>query len=164
MNVAGSIALLATKSELAGANFGISLAFMLIGIPLGFAFWYRSIYVGIKHDRSISFMLFYFNFGIHLAAMIILGIGIPGWGGAGFIYMISSFGRNEVGAGVMCLFASIAFSMQVLYGIWNLRLVIIYYRSKGLSAEKAKEEAVKGVASSNISQSFAKDAIKSSIV
>jgi hypothetical protein len=164
LNMAGAIALLATQSESAGANFGIALAFMLLGVPLSFAFWYRSIYVGVKHDRSVSFMLFYFNFGIHLAAMTILAIGVPGWGGAGFIYMISSFGRNEVGAGVMCLLGFIALSLQVLYGLWNLRLVIIYYRSKGLSAEQAKEEAIKGISSSSAAQSFAKNAIKSSIV
>lgn len=164
MNLAGAIALLATQSELAGANFGIALAFMLLGIPLSFVFWYRSIYVGVKHDRSISFMLFYFNFGIHLAAMIILGIGIPGWGGSAFIYMISSFGRNEIGAGIMCLLASVAFSLQVVYGLWNLRLVVVYYRSKGLSADQAKQEAIKGLASNSVAQSLAKDAIKSSIV
>jgi hypothetical protein len=164
LNLAGAIALLATKSESAGSNFGIALAFMLLGVPLSFVFWYRSIYVGVKHDRSVSFMLFYFNFGVHLAAMIVLAIGIPGWGGAGFIYMISSFGRNEIGAGIMCLLASLAFSIQVVYGLWNLRLVIIYYRSKGLSAEQAKEEAIKGVASNSVVQSLAKDAIKSSIV
>ena len=95
--------------------------------------------------------------------MVILGIGIPGWGGSGFIYMIASFSRNEIGAGVMCLFSSIAFSLQVLYGTWNTRLVVIYYRSKGLSSEQAKDQAIHGIASSGVGQSLAKEVIKSTI-
>jgi hypothetical protein len=69
------IALMAGKAESSGASFGIALIIMLIGIPVAFVFWYRPIYFGIKHDKSLSFFLFYLNFGFHLCVMTILAIG-----------------------------------------------------------------------------------------
>ena len=75
LNMIAGIALLASQAEGSGATFGISLVIMLVGIPVAFAFWYRSIYVGVKHDRSISFFLFYLNYGFHLGVMCILAIG-----------------------------------------------------------------------------------------
>ncbi len=72
----------AVKVENSGATFGISLLIMLVGIPVSFVFWYRSLYKGVKFDRSMQFFLFFFNFVCHLGAMILLCIGIPGWGGS----------------------------------------------------------------------------------
>ncbi len=71
-----------SRPEGAGTTFGISLLIMLVGIPVSFVFWYRNLYKGVKYDRSVNFFLFFFNFAFHVGAMIVLAIGIPGWGGA----------------------------------------------------------------------------------
>jgi hypothetical protein len=46
LNFIASIALLSSKAEAAGSTFGVALVIMLIGVPVAFAFWYRSIYEG----------------------------------------------------------------------------------------------------------------------
>jgi hypothetical protein len=137
---------------------------MLVGIPVAFTFWYRAIYHGVKHDRSASFFVFYLNYGFHLAVVCLLGIGLPGWGGAGLIYVFDTFGAGKTGAGIVCLLNFICFALQLLYGLWHLRLATLYYRSKGMSAEEAKQQALQSVASSGIGQTLAREAIKSSMV
>jgi hypothetical protein len=164
MNLIAAIALIAGQAENAGANLGISILMFLIGVPVAFSFWYRSIYDGVKRDRSISFMLFFINYGVHLGVMILMSIGIPGWGGAGFIYTLQAFAKNQIGAGVLCILALSLFWGQCLYGLWHLRLAIVYYRSKGLSAEEAKSQALQGAAKSAVGQAFVREVVKSSVV
>ncbi|KAH6570131.1 hypothetical protein BASA50_004793 [Batrachochytrium salamandrivorans] len=163
LNLIAAFSLLVTKAESAGATFGIALLMTFLGIPMSFVFWYRSLYLGVKHDRSINFMFFFFNYSCHLAIMVIMCIGIPGWGGAGFIYMFSQFNTN-LGSAILCIISSSFFIFQVLYGIWQIKAVHTYFRSKGLTTDQARNQAVQGVASSKIGQEVGRQAVKQAVV
>ncbi|KAJ3117300.1 Secretory carrier-associated membrane protein 5 [Phlyctochytrium bullatum] len=151
MNFVAAFALLVVKAESAGGTFGLALVIFLVGIPVS---------SGVKHDRSISFFLFFFNYGFHLAVSALLSVGIPGWGGAGVIYTLAQIGSNP-GAGILCAIASGLLIFEVVYGVWQMKAVSGYYRSKGLTAEQAKQQAISGVASSNIGREFAGAALRS---
>jgi Zn-dependent protease len=56
------------------------------------------------------------SYFFHLAATIALGIGIPVWGGAGYIIMFDQFSRNVVSA-IFCAIAAASFSFQLLFGL-----------------------------------------------
>ncbi|KAJ3211415.1 Secretory carrier-associated membrane protein 5 [Dinochytrium kinnereticum] len=152
-NFAAAFALLVVKAENAGGTFGLALVIFLVGIPVS---------SGVKHDRSISFFLFFFNFGFHLAVSALLAVGIPGWGGAGIIYCLSQIGSNP-GAGILCAIASSLLIFEVVYGVWQIKAVSAYYRSKGLTAEQAKQQAINGVASSGFGRELAGAAVRSSM-
>ncbi|KAJ3097898.1 hypothetical protein HDU97_004476 [Phlyctochytrium planicorne] len=161
-NFVAAFSLLVVKAENAGGTFGLALVIFLVGIPVSFVFWYRPLYSGVKNDRSISFFLFYFNYGFHLAVSALLAVGIPGWGGAGVIYCLSQIGSSP-GAGILCAIASGLLIFEVVYGVWQMKAVSGYYRSKGLTAEQAKQQALSGVASSSIGREFAGAALRSSM-
>jgi|LakMenEpi03Aug12_release.lakeMendotaPanAssembly.Ray.scaffolds.fasta_scaffold3089224_1 hypothetical protein len=78
--------------------------------------------------------------------------------------MLQGFGTSNIGYAVMCLLALICFCLQILYGLWHLKLIIAYYRSNGLTAEEAKAQALQGMVKSGVGQAVAKEAIRSSIV
>ncbi|KAJ3096852.1 Secretory carrier-associated membrane protein 5 [Phlyctochytrium planicorne] len=160
VNFAACFALLIVKAESAGGTFGLALIIMLIGIPVSFVFWYQPLYNGVKSDRSISFFLFFFNFSFHLAVSALLAVGIPGWGGAGVIYSLSQLGSN-IAVGALCAVSSSLLIFEVVYGLWQIKAVQGYYRSKGLTMEQAKQQAIEGVASSSVGKEMAGAALKS---
>lgn len=160
VNLAACLALLIVKADSAGGNFGLSLVYFLVGTPVSWNFWYQAIYNGVKHDRSVSFFLFFFNYGFHIAFSGLLAVGIPGWGGAGIIYTIATIG-SDVGCGIVCGIASGLLCFEVVYGLWSVKNASVYYRSKGMSVDAAKREAAQGVASSGIGRELAAGAVKS---
>ncbi|KAI9355953.1 scamp family-domain-containing protein, partial [Zopfochytrium polystomum] len=161
INFCAAFGLLIAKAESGGGTFGLALVIMLVGTPVSFVFWYQPVYNGVKRDRSISFFLFFFNYGFHLAFSALLAIGIPGWGGAGVIYTLQQLGSN-IGVGILCAIASTLLIFEVVYGLWQMKAVSGYYRSKGLTAQQAKEQAIQGVAASGIGRELAGAAIKTS--
>ncbi|KAJ3307942.1 hypothetical protein HDU76_004233, partial [Blyttiomyces sp. JEL0837] len=161
-NFCAAFGLLINKAESAGGTFGLALMILLVGVPVSFVFWYQPIYAGIKRDRSVSFFLFFFNYGFHLAFSLLLCIGIPGWGGAGIIYSLEQLGSNPA-VGILCAIASGLLIFEIVFGLWQIKAVSQYYRSKGLTAAQAKEQAIQGVASSGFGRELAGSAIKSSL-
>ncbi|KAI8846779.1 scamp family-domain-containing protein [Chytridium lagenaria] len=159
-NFVAAFALLVVKAESAGGTFGLALVIFWWGRQ--FVFWYRPLYSGVKNDRSISFFFFFFNYCFHLAVSALLAVGIPGWGGAGIIYTLSQLGSNP-GTGILCAIASSFLIFEVVYGLWQVKAVQGYYRSKGLTAEQAKQQAINGVAGSGIGRELAGAAVRSSM-
>eukprot|EP00842_Homolaphlyctis_polyrhiza_P006680 jgi/Hompol1/7012/HPOL_002825-RA len=162
INFIAAFSLLVTKADSAGGTFGISLVMLVLGVPVSFMLWYRSLYEGVKHDRSMSFMLFFFNYSAHLAIMALMAIGIPGWGGAGFIYMFAQF-SNNLGSGVLCLIATACFVFQCVYGLWQIKATHAYWRSQGLTTDQARNQAVQGIASSQFGQDVGRAAIHQAV-
>ncbi|KAL2917464.1 hypothetical protein HK105_203130 [Polyrhizophydium stewartii] len=162
INFIAAFALLIKKADGAGATFGMSLLLLVLGVPFSFVFWYRALYDGVKRDSSIKFMFFFFNYAVHLAAMGIFAIGITGWGGAGVIYTLSMF-STDMGAAVLCLIASCCFIFQIIYGLWQVKAVHGYWRSKGLTTEQARDQAIHTVASSRVGQEVGRAAVKQAV-
>ena len=161
MNMVAALSLLSTGADSGATTFGISLLIMLVGIPVSFTFWYRQIYMGVKQDSSISFFFFFLNYSFHIGASVLLCIGIPGWGGAGFIYLLDRFSKNQVGSGVLCIIATSLLAIEAILGLAYIAKAIAFYRSAGMSTEKAKKQAAVSVAKSDIGRDIAFQSVKS---
>ncbi|KAL7746543.1 hypothetical protein RI367_008070 [Sorochytrium milnesiophthora] len=162
INMIGCFSCMVTKDPAGGSMFGMSFLIMCIGIPVSWMMWYKPLYDGVRFDRSLSFFFFFFNYGFHLAAMCVLCVGVPGWGGAGVITTISQFSLNVV-SGIICIISTASLGFQVLYGLWQITNVTVYYRSKGLSMRQAQNEALRDLAASEAGQQLAKEGAKQAI-
>ncbi|KAJ3055049.1 Secretory carrier-associated membrane protein 5 [Rhizophlyctis rosea] len=162
VNCVAGFSCLVTKAEQGGSQFGVALIVMAVGIPVSFVFWYRPLYQGVKLDRSLSFFFYFFNFACHLAIMALFAVGVPGWGGSGVIITIAQLGNN-VGSGVICAIATGLLIFQCVYGLWQIKAATAYYRSKGLSVDQARNEAITGVAKTQVGRDLAAEALKSQV-
>ncbi|KAI8811630.1 scamp family-domain-containing protein [Cladochytrium replicatum] len=156
-NFIAALGLLIIKAEGSGGTFGLSILILLVGAPVSFVFWYRQLYDGVKHDRSISFFMFFLNFAIYLGAKIIFVIGMPGWGGAGAIYAMQAFGEN-IAVGILCIISTGVMGFGVLNGIWQIKNAVSYYRTRGMSVAAARNEAVTGFTQSEVGRDLIKSA------
>ena len=69
----------------------------------------------------------------------LLSIGIPGFGGAGIIYAVKTFGTNTA-VSILCIVSAVGFIFQVIFGIWQLKNV------RGFQLEEQKEkDSIKSV-------------------
>ncbi|KAJ3163469.1 Secretory carrier-associated membrane protein 5 [Geranomyces michiganensis] len=162
INAIACFSLLVTNASSGGTTFGVSLLILLVGTPVSFVFWYRPLYNGVKNDSSAQFFFFWFNYGAHLGVAALLAVGIPGWGGAGVILTLAQF-KNNVGSAILCIIASSLLIFQVVYGTWQIRSASVYFRSRGMSAQQAQEEAVTGFASSKAGRELAGTAVKTAV-
>ncbi|TPX67052.1 hypothetical protein SpCBS45565_g04006 [Spizellomyces sp. 'palustris'] len=162
VNAIAAFSLLVTKGEAGGATFGLALIIFLIGTPVSFVFWYRPLYNGVKQDSSISFFFFYFNYGFHLGVAALFAVGIPGWGGCGVILALSQLGKN-VPSGVLCAISAGLFIFECVYGLWQIKNATVYFRSKGMSAQQARNQAVAGFAGSKVGKELAGQAVKTAV-
>ncbi|KAJ3352794.1 hypothetical protein GGF32_003571 [Allomyces javanicus] len=154
---------LVTKGANGGSQFGMSFLIMSIGIPVSWSFWYKQLYDGVRDDKSLRFFFFFFNFAFHLGAMAVLAIGMPGWGGAGIIVAMDMFGTNAV-SGVFCLISAACLGLEAMAGLWVLKEVTSYYRSKGMSMRSVRTEAIHGVAQSELGREVLKEGAKQAFV
>ncbi|KAI9190284.1 hypothetical protein H9P43_001717 [Blastocladiella emersonii ATCC 22665] len=162
INCIACLSALITKHSAGGSMFVMSFLIMVIGVPTSWSFWYKQLYDGARDDKSIRFFLFFLNFAFHLGATVILGVGVPGWGGAGIIVTIEQFSQN-LGSAIICIIATVSLGFQFFFGIWGLKDVTYYYRSMGMSMEKAKREAVQEAATSQAGQALLKESAKQAV-
>jgi len=111
-----------------GVDFGLSIAYLLIGPFLTFVFWYRPFYYGVRKNRSISFFIFFFNFSCHIGFCIVMAIGIPNTGGAGFIVAFATLGPSA-GAGVICLISAGFWALTSTFCVFQILTALRYYRN-----------------------------------
>ncbi|KAJ3176842.1 hypothetical protein HDU87_004773 [Geranomyces variabilis] len=158
VNCIAAFSLLVTNASSGGVTFGISLLILLVGTPVSFVFWYRPLYNGVKGDSSSSFFFFWFNYGAHLGVAALLAVGIPG----GVILTLAQF-KNNLPSAIICMISSALLIFEVFYGSWQIKSASVYFRSRGMSAEQAKTEAVTGFASSKAGRDIAGAAVKSAV-
>eukprot|EP00124_Ichthyophonus_hoferi_P005842 Ihof_evm1s987 gene=Ihof_evmTU1s987 len=77
-----------------GANVGIAVVLFVLGIPSSFKLWYFMLYTGIRKDRSVNFMIFFFIFGFQILTAIYLCLGIPGTGACGWVGAVQAVKVN----------------------------------------------------------------------
>lgn len=163
INVIANFTLMLAKATAGGGNFGVSLIILFIGTPVSFVFWYQPLYNGIKLDRSMSIFIFFLCYGFHIGITGLFAIGIQGWGGAGFIYVLESLTGGQIVAGIFSIIAFASMVIEVVYGLWQLKAVHFYYRSKDMSVQKAQGEAIATVATSKLGQQIAKESVKQAV-
>lgn len=152
INAIASFSLMTSKATGAGGNFGMALIVLLIGTPVSFVFWYKPLYDGVKFNRSMNIFIFFLCYGFHILIAGIFAVGVQGWGGAGFIYVLEALTAGQIVSSVLSVISFASMVFEVIYGLWQIKGVQAYYRSKGMSVEKAQSEAATTVATSRLGQ------------
>ncbi|CAB1331418.1 unnamed protein product, partial [Coregonus sp. 'balchen'] len=117
-----------------GANFGLSLLWLVLFSPCSYTCWFRPLYKAFRADSSFNFMAFFFIFFLQCVLALIQTVGISGWGAC-----------YNVGSAVVMLFSALLFTLvTVLMGLVLIRVHRLY-RGGGGSFERAQEEWTTGL-------------------
>ncbi|XP_069042171.1 secretory carrier-associated membrane protein 4 isoform X1 [Lepisosteus oculatus] len=122
-----------------GANFGLSLVWLLLFSPCSYVCWFRPLYKAFRADSSFNFMAFFFVFAAQFILTVIQAIGISGWGACGWLSAVLFFSSN-VGSAVVMLMSAILFTVVAL--LMSVALIRVHrlYRGGGGSLQRAQEE------------------------
>ncbi|KAJ3108526.1 hypothetical protein HDU97_000808 [Phlyctochytrium planicorne] len=164
VNAAGcfSIMIAHPQGNTTGAkDFGISIMYFIGIIIASFYLWYRPVYNAYMKDSSMLFYFFFFFNGWHVLFLFYMALGVPSSGSAGIINTISVVTDSKVISGIICAVSSSCWLAAGLLSLYLYRRTHYYYRVKGLTADDAKREAMKGVAGSGLMQGAAQTYIKS---
>lgn len=135
LNMIGCLAILVSPSQAtdptAGTNFGISVVFLLLGVPLSWVFWYRPLYNASVEDKASGYLIFLCMFAINIIFIGVLIVGIPAGGSTGFINMIQAFSLGKVPAGIICIVAMAALGAELALCIWIIIRVYMHFRGRG---------------------------------
>ncbi|XP_035612982.1 secretory carrier-associated membrane protein 4-like isoform X1 [Oncorhynchus keta] len=127
-----------------GANFGLSLLWLLLFSPCSYTCWFRPLYKAFRADSSFNLMSFFFIFFLQCVLALIQTVGFSGWGACGWIATVLFF-RKNVGSAVVMLFSALLFTLvTVLMGLILIRVHRLY-RGGGGSFERAQEEWTTGL-------------------
>jgi hypothetical protein len=77
---------------------------------------------------------------------------------SGIINMLQVFANKKLVAGILCAVDTGFLILQVLYGLWQIKSAYSYFRRQGFSLNKAKGEAVVGLATSDLGKNLAREA------
>jgi hypothetical protein len=72
--------------------------------------------------------------------------------------MLQMFAAKKLVAGILCAVATGLLAAQALYGLWQIKSVSGYFQRRGLSVEKAQQEAAVSLATSELGKSVAREA------
>ncbi|KAI9204731.1 scamp family-domain-containing protein [Polychytrium aggregatum] len=129
-------------------DFGVSLMY-LFTISIGsFFFWYKPVYRAYERSSSFSFYLYFAFNGLHIIYCFYMAVGMPGSGSGGLINMISMYTDDKIASGVLCSINSALWLASGLFSVYLYRLSHLFYRTAGLTADDARNEAVQRVAAS----------------
>lgn len=118
------ILMFASKKDMGVKNFFICTIATVIGIPMSFFLWYRSLYFASQTDGSVwrytkTFM--YMIIQLAWAAIVIVSPPVIGEYNAGALKMIDMFNKNSskgYAFGIMCV---------INLGLWGLSCLIIFF-------------------------------------
>jgi signal transduction histidine kinase len=138
LNEIAYIAAFAVDTD-SGEGFGFSLLWFVLAIPFSFLCWYWPLYKAFKNDSSMWFMWFFFVFFFQIIAFIVYLIGIPKSGYMGFILAFKTVSDNTA-AGIICILVSVFWSVCAIIGAVLMIKIHRYYRTSGMSVQKAQQE------------------------
>jgi hypothetical protein len=151
LNMVGALAILVSPAEggavdsSAGTNFGISVVFFALGIPLSWVFWYRPLYNAADQDKASMYLIFLCMFAANIVFIGVIIIGISAGGSVGFITMIQTFSLKKIPAGVICIIGMVAWGCELGLDIFIIIRVYMHFRGRG-GTDQVKKEAAGGVA------------------
>jgi len=105
-----------------GSNALESSIWLILGVPLSWRLWYRSIYYATRDNSSKNWIFFFINFFLHMCWCIVMGLGVPSTAGAGLFYFLRQFTNSNKTAGVFGLAAMAA---------WGINLGVSFVLVKG---------------------------------
>lgn len=129
------------------------LTFIFLGYCCGFDYLYNA----IRLDSSMKFGWFMFVCICEVVVCVMASIGPPGWGFSG-IWFSSLVLEVSNARGIVCFSCAVLWIVNGLFAFVLLGRTLKFYRSSGMSIEKAQAEGIKGVASNSAVQGAVKDA------
>lgn len=142
LNFLGGLAMLLKEGQ--ATNFGFSMLYMVLFVPLSFLCWFRPLYKAFRSDSSFNFMVFFFVYFVQLIVSIIYAVGLGTTGACGFVVAIDAFTRSVP----LGIFLTLVATGHVVNAAWSgIMLVRVHrlYRSTGASFAKAQQEFTAGV-------------------
>jgi hypothetical protein len=136
-----------THNSAIAQTFGVSVLFMLAGIPLGFIFPYWMMYRAAGGAGSVHHYLARAGLLVAVLFDAFIAIGVMGYGGCGFVYgstVSDEWVKGKPGLLVASIVCSVAFiahgivSMYLLYKFW-----CVYSDEDAVSVQAAQVEAAR---------------------
>jgi hypothetical protein len=75
-------------SNVSSSNFAVPTAYVLLGIPGSWYFWYRRLFVAIARQSQTRFLIFNVNFIFHLIFVFVMSLGFTALSSAGLLIML----------------------------------------------------------------------------
>lgn len=120
-------------SDKFGMHLGIAVPIFLLGMPGAFLVWHFQIYQAIQPQSQTvrkGFGLAFLGLGLALLFDILMAVGIPGYGGCGWVYAatLKSQKQNPVPA-IMCVISAVFWTLQALSFVWMFMKLRGYYKA-----------------------------------
>ncbi|KAI8844786.1 scamp family-domain-containing protein [Chytridium lagenaria] len=143
VNMCACMGLLISHATYYGASdFGISLIYFFTMTALSFYLWYRPAYWAFQKDSALFFYVFLLFEGFHFLFAAYMTVGLPGSGSGGIINLLSVLSYGNVGAGVVCIVATIGWGLAAVGAFLLWTTVNAHTKRGGHSLESARTQAV----------------------
>ena len=130
------------KSEVStmGQHMGMAVPILLLGAPGAFLVWHFQLYKAIQPQNQRvrnRFGLAFLGLGIALLFDILQAVGIPGYGGCGWVYALWLRDRKNSSAPMyMCIASAILWTLQALSFLWMFLKLRWYYKADSPASSK----------------------------
>nr|XP_039247853.1 secretory carrier-associated membrane protein 1-like [Styela clava] len=149
-----------TQDSGQGVGFGLAILWFCLNAPCSMC-WYRPAYSAFKSDSSFYFFFFFFIMFCQFVTSVVMCVGIPNSGYAGWILAFSY--TNHIGVAIMCYTQAVLFTVNAVADVLLLKKVHSIYRTTGASFEKAQQEFASGVMKNPGVQRAAADAATAAV-
>jgi len=116
-----------------------SSLYMVLGIPLSWRWWYRGAYYACRDRSSKQWVSFFIGFGLHFVLCILLGVGIPNFGGAGLLWMIKLFSNSYQICGVLSIICTAFWGVNWLASSYLLKESYAAWKQGGGSDQLTRD-------------------------
>lgn len=138
----------------------LASVYVVFAMILSFSWGYYCLYNAVRRNSSLQYAWFMLVCFCKFLLCVYASIGFTGSGFSGMWFATVVYSDNQTAGSIAYAVAA----MWILFSILNFTLlskVIQFYRSSGMSIEKAKGEAVRGAASNKAVQGVFIDAFAS---
>eukprot|EP00123_Amoebidium_parasiticum_P009060 comp19204_c0_seq1/m.21933 comp19204_c0_seq1/g.21933 ORF comp19204_c0_seq1/g.21933 comp19204_c0_seq1/m.21933 type:complete len:331 (-) comp19204_c0_seq1:108-1100(-) len=140
VNVVAAIAGTACDTcDSTSTNVIIAVVFMCIATPASFKMWYRILYNGLKKDRAVNFMIFFFVFGFQILANFYFTLGFQGTGACGWISAIVAM-SNHAAIGIFYIISAVAWTVNTAACVYMIIKIHSWYKGTDYTLDRAQSE------------------------
>eukprot|EP00004_Rigifila_ramosa_P011871 TRINITY_DN2542_c1_g1_i3.p2 TRINITY_DN2542_c1_g1~~TRINITY_DN2542_c1_g1_i3.p2 ORF type:complete len:156 (-),score=35.99 TRINITY_DN2542_c1_g1_i3:27-494(-) len=128
----------APKTNSKPGDFVVALFWFLFGVPASFMWSYQTCYTGAKKGSAAKLLWYVVTWGMTIAIMVLMVIGIPVVGSAGIVMLIDASKDNDF-VTIMAGICTGLWGISALYSIYVWKRVWSLYRNAGGAAQAEKE-------------------------
>lgn len=128
----------------------LALIYLVAGVPLAFAMWYRALYKSAMNDRAFGFAWFFLTFLAHMVFCIWSAVGpdilVSQWSHTGVLSTISAFDK-KTSVGIVYIVGTTVWCLETLLSLVLLKMVYSRFRGRGADSGTLRQEMVKTLSS-----------------